>query len=231
MPAKNAIKEYEAGGYYHIYNRGVEKRSVFEDEKDYKMFLSYLEFYLTPQEPLGFDKEYLQGLSLKVKVSPSRVLKNYFGEIKLLAYCLMPNHFHLFVRQNTNHGIDNFMRSLSTKYVRYYNTRHKRIGPLYQGPYKAVRVENEFQFVYLSKYIHRNPIGLTTYEDSPRRLVEYKYSSYGNFIHEFNQTWVHPDEILDLFSSSKRGGSYQDFVEDAEPDDITILSSLTIDID
>jgi len=223
VPAKNAIKEYEAGGYYHIYNRGVNKQTIFEDEKDYKTFLSFLEFYLTPTVNL-------QGESLKEEISPSRILKNYFGEITLLAYCLMPNHFHLFVRQETERGIDNFMRSLATKYVRYFNTRYDRIGPLFQGPYKAVRVENEYQFIYLSKYIHRNPMDLFTFKESPRRLSEYKFSSYGNYLHQFSQSWVNTSEILGLFSATNKNYSYENFVDGGEPDDITRISTLTIDI-
>jgi len=223
VPAKNAIKEYEAGGYYHIYNRGVNKQTIFEDEKDYKTFLSFFEFYLTPAVDL-------QGESLKENISPSRILKNYFGEITLLAYCLMPNHFHLFVKQETDRGIDNFMRSLATKYVRFYNTRYDRIGPLFQGPYKAVRIENEYQFTYLSKYIHRNPMDLFTYKESPRRLSEYKYSSYGNYLHLFSQSWVDTGEILGLFLATNKNYSYENFIEGGEPDDITIISTLTIDI-
>ena len=227
MPAKNVIKEYEAGGYYHIYNRGVEKRIIFKGEKDYKTFLSYLELYLTPPDLDDFN---LRGPSLKEKIPPSRVLKNYFGEITLLSYCLMPNHFHLMVKQNSDRGIDSFMRSLATKYVRYFNTRYKRVGPLFQGIYKAVRVLDEFQFTYLSKYIHRNPVDIMTYKDGPRRLREYKYSSYGNYLQQFSQTWVNTSEILGLFSIYNPKSSYASFIEDGEPDDITIISSLAIDI-
>jgi len=228
MPAKNAIKEYEAGSCYHIYNRGVNKQSIFEDNKDFKVFLSYLEFYLNPQS--NFDENDLRGLSSQVKVSPSKVLKNYFGEITLFAYCLMPNHFHLMVKQNSDHGIDRFMRSLSTKYVRYFNSRYQRIGPLFQGPYKAVKIENEYQFVYLSKYIHRNPLDLFACEESPRRLEDYKYSSYGNYLRQFSQSWVNTDEILGLFSIYNSNSSYATFVKDGEPDDITLIAPLTIDV-
>lgn len=227
MPAKNAIKDYEAGGYYHIYNRGVEKRIIFKDERDHKMFLSYLELYLTPPD---LDDSDLQGPSLKEKIPPSRILKNYFGEITLLSYCLMPNHFHLMVKQNSDRGIDGFMRSLATKYVRYFNTRYKRVGPLFQGIYKAVKIDNEYQFVYLSKYIHRNPIDIMTYEDGPCRLSEYKYSSYGNYLRLFSQQWVNTVEILGLFLALNKSYSYRNFVEDGEPDDITLIAPLTIDV-
>lgn len=222
MPSKNALKEYEPGGYYHLYNRGVNKRLIFKDQKDYSTFLSYLQFYLSP--PLN-----LQGQSLKV--SPSRKPNNYAGEIELLAYCLMPNHFHLMLKQNSDHGISHFMSSVITKYVRYFNTRYKRIGPLFQGRYKAVRITDEYQFTYLTKYIHRNPLDLSTFKDSPRRLSEYKYSSYGNYLHLFTQAWIHSDDILVYFSKTNPRNSYQNFVEGSEPDDITLITKITLDLE
>jgi len=223
MPSKNALKEYEPGGYYHLYNRGVNKRLIFKDAKDYSTFLSYLQFYLSPPPP---D---LQGLSLKV--SPSRKPHNYHQEIELLSYCLMPNHFHLMLKQNSEYGISHFMSSVITKYVRYFNTRYKRIGPLFQGRYKAVGVTDEYQFTYLTKYIHRNPLSIPTFKDSPCRLSNYKYSSYGNYLHLFQQNWVSTSDILSYFSKTNHHLSYQNFVEGSEPDDITIISKLTLDVD
>lgn len=222
MPGKNALKEYGSGGYYHLYNRGVNKRLIFKDQKDYSTFLSYLQFYLSPPSNL-------QGLSLKV--SPSRKPSNYAGEIEFLAYCLMPNHFHLMLKQNSDYGISHFMSSVITKYVRYFNTRYKRIGPLFQGRYKAVRVTNEYQFTYLSKYIHRNPLDLSPYKESPRRLREYKYSSYGNYLQLFTQSWIHSEDILSYFSNTNSHNSYSTFVEESEIDDIKIIAPLTIDCD
>ena len=152
MPAKNAIKEYHENGYYHLYNRGVNKGLIFSDDHDYKTFLYYLKLYLCSEE---LQVEYL-------KLFPSRKLKNYCDRLKLLAYSLMPNHFHLLVWQKDADAINHFMRSLIVKYAMYFNKKYKRIGPLFQGVYKAVQVENEQQLIYLSKYIHRNPIVLTS---------------------------------------------------------------------
>lgn len=218
MPAKNAIKEYQEGAYYHVYNRGVDKGVIFRENKDYKTFLSFLKLYLT-----------LQGDSLKTP--PSRLLKNYVGEIDLLCYCLMPNHFHLFIKQKSMHGIDHFMRSLLTKYVRYFNSHYKRIGPLFQGTYKAVRIENEYQFIYLSKYIHRNPIPLLPFKESPRRLSEYPYSSYRNFLHNFQQTWVKPEEILSYFSQKFSNLSYEAFIEQSYAEDVDPIKHQAIDLE
>lgn len=231
MPSKNALKEYEAGGYYHLYNRGVNKRLIFKDQKDYSTFLSYLQFYLTPVTPASDPT--LRGLSSQAQfpIAPSKRLKNYAGEIELLAYCLMPNHFHLMLKQNSDYGISHFMSSIITKYVRYFNTRYKRIGPLFQGRYKAVHVTNEDQFTYLTKYIHRNPLSLPTCKDDPRRLGSYKYSSYGNYLKLFEQNWVKTEDIISYFSKTNPHLSYQNFVEESDPDDIDLIKGVSIDLD
>lgn len=223
MPSKNAIKEYEAGAYYHIYNRGVEKRLIFLDDQDYKTFLSYLKFYLTIPKPEIIQS--LQGVSLKA-IPPSRISRNYQGEIILLAYCLMPNHFHLLVRQNSDSAINFFMRSLATKYVRYFNTRYNRIGHLFQDTYKAVKIETENQWIHLSKYIHRNPLDLPTYKESPCRLSDFNYSSYPNYLGLYQQSWINPQEILSCFGRNP-SASYEKFV--TEDQDITPIYFSALD--
>lgn len=150
MPSRNIIKEYKENAYYHIYNRGVDKRTIFSDKNDYKKFLGYLKFYLSPID--------LQGQTLKV--APSRALKNYTDYIQLLTYCLMPNHFHLLIHQTIALAIAGFMQSLCTKYSIYFNKKSNRSGPLFQGRYRAVEVTSEEQLIYLTKYIHRNPIDI-----------------------------------------------------------------------
>lgn len=214
MPSKNTIKTYVNDGYYHIYNRGVEKRTIFQDLKDYKTFLSYLKLYLTPPPKLqklqGDSSQVIQNAS---KLPPSKQLKNYHDQIDLLAYCLMPNHFHIMVKQYDKTTINYFMRSLATKYVRYFNTRHNRIGGLFQSAYKAVLIDSEEQFLYLTKYIHRNPLSLSPYKDCPHRLKKYPYSSYQNYLKLINQTWVKPAKVLSYFSTTDPNHSYRSFVE------------------
>lgn len=218
MPAKNSLKEYSPDSYYHIYNRGVAKQNIFLDEQDYKTFLSYFKLYLTPVS--------LQGQSLKA--APTRQLKNYFEELKLLAYCLMPNHFHLFVFQKEANTMANFLRSLATKYSMYFNRKYKRVGHVFQGRYKAVMVTNENQFIYLSKYIHRNPLDILP---TGTVLVGYKYSSYQNYLGRFNQAWVGKSEILSYFSKQRQAESYHDFVEEIDERDLLMIKDSMLDFD
>jgi putative transposase len=225
MPAKNSVKEYEVGGFYHVYNRGVEKREIFRDPSDYSKFLSYLKLYLDPPN--------LQGLTLKDDddhtVSPSRALRNFKSEVELHAYCLMPNHFHLLVKQNDERSMPSFMQALITKYSMYFNRKYQRVGGLFQGRYKCVRILSEEQFTYLSKYIHRNPYPDYPTGSDPEGLREYKYSSYGNYLGLFQQSWVKTEDILHYFSRTNAKFSYQNFVE--ETGDVARVYYEMIDLD
>ncbi len=225
MPQKNSRKQYGSGGHYHIYNRGVEKRLIFQDEVDYKTFISYMKQYLSPPN--------LKGLALKddtgSTISPSHIPNNYFGDIKLLAYCLMPNHFHLLVSQNSDRGIAKFMQSLIQKYVMYFNKKYVRVGTLFQGRYKTVLITNEYQFTYITKYIHRNQLAILPSGPGPEGLLAYKYSSYGNYLGLFKQSWVKTEDILSYFSKTNPRNSYQSFVE--ETGDIAMVYKEMIDLD
>lgn len=226
MPAKNSVKEYEAGGYYHIYNRGVEKRVICIDEGDYKNFLGILKMYLIAPN--------LQGLTLQVdgnekSMAPTKKPNNFASEISLICYCLMPNHFHLLVRQNSDRSIASFLQTIMTKYVVYFNKKYNRKGGLFQGRYKAVRITNENQFTYITKYIHRNPVDLMPARSDLGGLIDYKYSSYGNYLGLFKQSWVKTEDILHYFSPINPKFSYQNFVE--ETGDISRVYYEMIDLD
>lgn len=216
MPNKNSVKEYAENSYYHVYNRGVAKQNIFLDDQDYKTFLSYLKIYLTKP-----DDENLT-------VFPSRKLKNYYQELILLSYCLLPNHFHLFVFQKDPNTMSSFLQSIITKYSMYFNKKYKRVGPVFQGRYKAVMVKNENQFIYLSKYIHKNPLDIFT---SGSDLEVYRYSSYLNYLGKINQTWVDTTDILSYFSKTNAGSSYKNFVEETDERDLLTIKDLVLDFE
>lgn len=235
MPAKNSYKPYAANSYYHIYNRGVEKRDIFLNNIDYGVFLSYLKEYLLPR-----DNEGLLAIignpqtSQKVKADALKALRmnNFHGDIMLIVYCLMPNHFHLLIHQNTAPGIDIFMNSLATRYTMYFNRRYKRIGPLYQSVYKAVLVETDEQLLHLTRYIHRNPLDLAlkgvAFKGSPESFT-LQPSSYPEYVGHRKTEWVHPEGILKFFSKTNPNLSYESFAQ--EYDDMEILQKLALDHD
>ena len=212
MPAKNSIKEYSPEGYYHVYNRGVAKQKVFLDEQDYKVFFSYLKTYLSPPDKSN-------------ESFPSRKLKNYFEMVKLLSYCLMPNHFHLFAWQKEIDSLTSFMRALTIKYSMYFNRKYQRVGPVFQGKFKAVTIANEQQFIFLSKYIHRNPL------TSGSELEVYPYSSYRNYLGKIQQTWLDTAEILSYFSKVNLANSYRSFVEELDERDLPVIKEVMLDFE
>lgn len=219
MPCKNIRKTYQENSYYHIYNRGVEKRNIFEDEQDYSVFLSYIKTYLTPKNEeklrqiITFEKS-----TSKEKDQATKLLRlnNFCTEIKLICYCLMPNHFHFLIKQKSETSIDYFMNSLGTRYTLFFNKKYKRVGPLYQSTYKAVLVESEQQLLWLSHYIHRNPTSIK----QPSSLPEY--------LEQRKTEWVYSKEILSYFSKTNKNLSYKTFIQNSE--DPPSIKDITIDI-
>ena len=216
MPAKNRVKTYLEGGYYHIYNRGVEKREIFLDQQDYGVFLSYLKEYLLPKDEAKLQERLSDpntSYKEKDKILKALRMNNFYGEITLLAYCLMPNHFHFFIKQKSALSIDKFMQSLATRYTMYFNKKYKRVGFLYQDVYKAASVINEPQFIYLSKYIHKQSLA------SQGRTLQgsgEQPNSYLDYIAKRKTEWVNPHEVLIYFSTTNPTLSYQAFVEETE---------------
>lgn len=230
MPAKHVIKRYVRDGYYHVYNRGVNKGDIFIDEQDYGVFLSYLKTYLLPK-----DEEELRRIILEPTIShrdrakAGQLLRmnNYFGKMELLAYALMPNHFHLLVKQQGERDIESLLQSLTTRYTAYINRRHKRVGSLLQGTYKAVLITNDEQLLYMTRYIHRNPFGVKRLN-----LLRTQPSSYQNYLGIVKQEWVKPSVVLAHFG--KQGfTTYQSFVESSddglEDQTVNIIGNLQID--
>lgn len=212
MPAKNIVKFYLPNSTYHIYNRGVEKRKIFLDEQDHKVFLNYLKEYLTsPQKPSlkNIDISDLKGRTFQVNY---HVKNNYFESIDLLAFCLMPNHVHLLIHQTDKNLIKKFTQSLFTRYSVYFNKKYNRRGPLFEGKYKATNVINKDYLLDITRYIHKNPLKIT------KNLSDY-YSSYSHYLNLYNLPWVHNKIVMDYFNESnfvKQNNikSYKYFVEE-----------------
>lgn len=170
--------------YYHIYNRGTEKRRIFLVEKDYQRFLSSL-FICNGSKPVDLK---IQGKTLLES------LRNDRGEtiVDICAYCLMPNHFHLLVHEKIEGGISKFMQKLQIAYTMYFNKKNERSGALFQGKYKLSIAETDNYLKYLIAYIHLNPVkliepnwkenGIKNESLVLKFLQNYKYSSYSDFV-------------------------------------------------
>jgi putative transposase len=181
---------FSEGEYYHIYNRGVEKRIIFPEKADQLRFLVLL-YFLNTNTPINIRE------SLKT-LGPSSVISDLFREdreeslVDIGAYCLMPNHFHLLIKEKSENGISVFMKKILTAYSMYFNKKHERKGPLFESRFMAQHANSDEYLKYLYSYIHLNPIkliqsdwkekGIRNISKAKTYLNNYEYSSYLDYL-------------------------------------------------
>ena len=196
-------KLFRAGHVYHVYNRGDNRELVFLDDQDYFSFLRRIKVILSivPIPNRG------QRGSWRLKPLPQ-------GSFSILAYCLMPNHFHFMIRQNTNLPISDFIHKLCTSYAKYFNKKYERLGNLFQDTFKAKLVENDVYALYLSAYIHNNP-------ETP---ANYPYSSFLDYAEQRKGVICDKTFLIEYCKQNKV--NYSSFVNsftDAKAKDIKSL--------
>lgn len=220
MPARNIVKTYVAGGYYHIYNRGVEKRDIFQDKQDCVVFQRYLKLYLANPSEVA---------SIQVPRIQSFLRHNMHNELDLLAFSLMPNHIHIEIKQQNKDSIAKFMKRLTTSYVMYFNRKYKRVGALFQNIYKAAYINNDSYLLHLSRYIHLNPTKIK------HKTIDFTdFCSLPYYLGEKEASWVKTEEILSYFKRypvKSKGNSYKDFINDYKIAPQQILGDLIIEND
>ena len=180
-------KEFAPNEIYHIYNRGVGKMKIFLDDQDYGVFISRLKENLFPEK---VDDTKLSWLEKRRKLLPP-------DSFSLVSYCLMPNHFHLVIKQLTDLPIGKIILKVCTSYSMYFNKKYNRVGTVFQDQFKAVLVENNGQLLWLSFYVHKNPLeaGLIT------EIEKYKWNSYLDYANLENDSLCKKDLLLEQFKN------------------------------
>ena len=198
-------RNFAKNGFYHIYNRGNAKQNVFLDDEDRSFFL----YRLKENLPRLAEGALLQGASLVAEPSGRYIRKTLPpGCFSLLSYCLMPNHFHFLIRQNTELSISKLIGKVFTSYSKYFNAKYDRVGHVFQDRFKAVLIETDSQLLWVSAYIHQNPKVAGLVED----LVNYKWSSYPDYLGLRNGTLCEKKFLLGMLAGV---ASYKQFVEDS----------------
>ncbi|MBI2062562.1 MAG: transposase [Candidatus Yanofskybacteria bacterium] len=169
------------GEFYHVYNRGVEKRNIFTEKKDWERFQKLL-YLANGSMPFRFRD-----------IENQNLVDIYRGDILVAigAYVLMPNHFHILVKEINQNGLSTFMEKLATGYSMYFNKKYERVGPLFQGRFKAEHVSRDEHLKYLYAYIHLNPVkliepkwketGIKNKDRALKFIKQYHYSSYEDY--------------------------------------------------
>lgn len=173
---------------YHIFNRGTEKRVIFLTKRDYERFIVNLIFFNTEQNPISNLSRYNPQLAYQ------KIPQNSL--VKIHAFSLLPNHFHLILEQVANNGIAKFMHKIEMGYSHYFNKFHSRNGNLFQGIYKMIHVDNDSYRLYLPLYIHLNALELL---ESERHWKEKGIKNKANAINFLkNYSWSSLVEYLNI---------------------------------
>lgn len=190
------------GEIYHIVNRGVNHQPIFHDKWDYKRASELLSYYQFAQPPIRFS--YLKRLTAEQKESLWKEIRTKnLRLVTFLSFCLMPNHFHFLLRQESESGISRFLANFQNSFTRYFNTRHDRSGHLLQGQFKAVRIGNENQLLHTSRYVHLNPY--TSYVvKSVEELESYPWSSLSQYLRENDEGICQTKTIFSSFSTKDK---------------------------
>lgn len=221
MPTNRKVI-FANGEYYHIFNRGVDKRITFSNKREYVRAISVIRYYSFHKPPIRYSR--LLTLPQDMRENVLLSLKN--KSVNIIAYCIMPNHFHLLLQQVQENGISRFVANMTNSYTKYFNTKHKRVGPLFGGIFKAVHIEDNEQLIHLSRYIHLNPA--TAYIIEAKNLHEYPWSSYLEYINKALVPLCNKEKILEFFKDDK---DYEDFCKDQESysRELKEIEHLTID--
>lgn len=203
MSNNRDYKKFVKGNFYHIYNRGNGKMEIFRDRDDYLLFLRRLRENLYPH--LQAIKTFYKGQYVAKLLPPN--------SFDIVCYCLMPNHFHLLIYQKTDIPISVLISKICTSYSKCFNKKYERVGTLFQDRFKAVNVKSNDQLLWLSAYIHNNPIknGLV------KNLEKYPYSSYGEYMDMSSDTLCRNDIIMDQY---KKSSNYKRYISNLDSDDI-----------
>jgi len=186
MPSRNVIKIDIEESYYHVYARGRGREKIFKDDEDYLAFLNLLKRHLSIDETSDkYGKPYA----------------HLRGQIELLSYCLMSNHFHLLLYQNEQGAMSRLMRGVMTSYSTYFNKKYDLSGGLFESRYRASRISCNLCLMHVSRYIHL----------CPGDWRAYPYSSISAYFGIGQPEWLQQDRVIKLFGSTP---VYADFLDD-----------------
>lgn len=232
MPIRKV--QFENNEFYHVFNRGVEKRDIFIEDRDYLRFVRDLCIFNDDRFVLRSERR-----------SPCMPHPGYGNTavsgmrqepfVNIICFCLMPNHYHLLIQQLNDNGISRFLAKIGTGYVHYFNTKYERVGSLFQGRFKAVHIDNDEQLKHASRYIHLNPVELTepnwkengvkNWNKANNFLENYRWSSYLDYIGKENFSSVTNREFIMQYFD-KKPEKYKKYISEWVMDDLDKIDVL-----
>lgn len=195
---------------YHIFNKSIDKKRIFEEKMVDQIFLDTAKYYRSSESSLRFSVFRKLAVNTKNHIELKIINKLSF-RVSVLAYCLMPTHYHFLLRQNLVNGISIFMSQIQNSVTRYYNIKFARAGPIFLQTFKSKLMQSEEQLKHVSRYIHLNPFsnGLVQKIDD---LNKYPFSSFSDYLHPFSNSLTEVNYLLSLFDNDTE--RYKRFVFD-----------------
>lgn len=225
--------------FYHIYNRGVDKRDIFKSDHDRFRLLKTLQILNDVKATYLDIRSFFNPHALNQSLASTEKTKRE-AWVRIHTFCFMPNHFHLLLEQFKEEGISKFLHKISTSYTKYFNLKNERTGRLFEGPFKAILIEKEEYLLHLSRYMHINPIeliepdwkekGIQNWPKVKAFLSEYKWSSYPVYVGK--RTWRTIEEIVykgTILSYFKSPRSYEEFLSSFAVGDLEKIREVKIE--
>ncbi|OGK21465.1 hypothetical protein A3C23_05020 [Candidatus Roizmanbacteria bacterium RIFCSPHIGHO2_02_FULL_37_13b] len=196
-------------GIYHIFNKTIDKKKVFTIDKYAERFLELLRYYRSRKSIISYSRFKKNPSVLAFHTQDSLNDKRYF-RIEILGFCLMSNHFHLLLKQNSDNGVQDFVRLVLNGFTRYVNLNEKRRGPFLLPRFESRSILTDEVLMHISRYIHLNPFSAGIVKNIDQ-LKNYRWSSYSSYLQEKKDDLIERDIVLKLFNVNPR--KYQEFVE------------------
>lgn len=196
------------GGVFHIFNKTIDNRQVFTNSKVNGYFLKLLRYYRSSKADIRYSY-FRKMLPQLRKLKEIELANNHYFKVNILAFCLMPNHFHLLLKQKEAEGIVRFLSDISNALTRYHNELNRRKGPIFLPQFKSKKIENRSQLIHVSRYIHLNPYssGLI---NSMKNLDDYELCSFREYQENYPELICNTSILLDEFNGKKK--NYRTFV-------------------
>lgn len=187
------------GQVYHVFNRGINKQPVFFTPKNYKRATETIKYYLIQRPPIRYSK--FRELPDIRRNELMDSIKNQKRGVEIIGYVFMPNHFHFILKQVSDGGIKDFIRNFQISYTKYLNTLNNRTGPIFQGQFKAILIEDDDQLHHIVRYIHLNPYTSFLLKDVDE-LKNYQWSSFREYLGAVKNGFCTKENILSNYPSS-----------------------------
>lgn len=208
MPKR--YEQFDNGGIFHVFNKTINSQNIFDVDTSCSHFIEKVIYYRSTKSTISYS--HLKNFEERERnIFIEKTLLTKYFKLEILAYSLMPTHFHFLLKQTRDKGIQDFVSNTVNSFTRYHNIKYERLGPLFLPRFKSVKVTSDEQAMHVSRYIHLNMYSSGICKRI-EELKDYKWSSFKEYVDKVDDGLCNTKFVLDLFNGDKK--RYQKFVFD-----------------